>query len=406
MRDTNGSNGTVAASAMDAIGAYFDRLGATVEQAWALHRNSHARFPEVATQVLTDLPVPDEVNAVNLLEFLTTRRRLLPQEELGFGQPPVTLYRARDFYVSALYWLDGTTTIHQHAFSGAFRVLVGSSIHTGYGFAREEAVRGNFLLGDLQFHDAELLRKGDVRSIVAGDSFIHALFHLERPSVTIVVRTNSEHVGTPQFEYLRPGLAFDPFFKDETLSRQLFGLATLHTIAPEEALRCAHEMVSAGDLFSGFFVVRHWAKLSRGKDLDDLVEHAIGRHGSVAEIFEPVFAENKRQFNIVARRKFLHDAGHRLFLALLLNLPDRASVYRIIREVYPDQDPGRILSTWVEELSSPELRGLSGLALRSDELHSVREILETDPGDTAVRGALGSLGSSVTTTPLLEMLLS
>lgn len=392
-------------SSLQAVEAYFETLGASVEQAWSKSQNDHAVFPEISGRALREVPVPPEADAIGLLKFFTSRRRILPQEDLGFGQPPLTLYRGRDFYISALYWLDGTTTIHHHAFSGAFRVLVGSSIHTGYSFTAQEAVRENLVLGDLDFGSAELLQRGDVREIVCGNQFIHALFHLDRPSVTVVVRTNTEHFGLPQYEYLRPGLAFDPFYKDETLNRQLFGLSTLYGIAPVEAARCARAMISVNDIFATFFVLKQWAKLSRGNDFDALLEHAQHRHGSVADILVPVFDEKKRQFNIFARRRLVHDPGHRLLMALILNLPDRTSVYAILKQLFPDQLPGQVLARWVDELSAPQHSGVSGFLLNDSDREVLRTALESDADEGSVEKALSSLSSKVSTTPLLELLL-
>lgn len=388
----------------EVIGSYFDCLGRAVEQTWAAHRNNEDHFPGVAAGVLTEMPVPNDVDAIGVLEFLTSRHRLVPQEELGFGEPPVTLYRARDFRISALYWLDGSTTVHQHMFSGAFRVLAGSSIHARYHFSPAETVTSRLLVGDLRFGRAELLQCGDVREILAGDAFIHALFHLDRPSVTIVVRTDRQEIG-PQFEYLRPGLAFDPFFKDQTLDRQLRGLTTLHEFSPQDALRCAHDMISTSDLLGGFFVARHWLRLDRSDKLDGLIDHLIRRHGKVAEILDPVFAESKRKIGILTRRKLVQDATHRLFLALVLNLPDRSSVDTIVRGLFPDKEPADLLARWVEELSSPELSGISGLRLTDAEVQAVRAALHGDDGRGSSQDGLETLASKIVSTPLLEALL-
>jgi hypothetical protein len=338
------------------------------------------------------------VHALGILEYLTSRRRLVPQEPLGFGEPPITVYRGRDFYISALYWLDGTTSIHQHGFSGAFRVLVGSSIHAEYAFARQEAVNSRLLVGDLGFAGAELLRPGDVRPIRAGDAFIHALFHLERPSVTIVIRTDADDVGTPQFRYYRPGLAFDPFYEDETLDRQLLGLSTLHAIDPDGALRVARDMISATDLFGGLLVTKRWFTLDKGERVEALIDHAVRCHGPAAEILRPAFDEQRRLYYLIARRRFLHDAGHRLFLALLLNLPDRASVDAILRQRFPDRDPAEMLAGWLEELSAPDLRGVSGLQLDDATRGRLRGLL--------AGGEMAPVADEVRTTPLLELLLA
>jgi len=400
-------NGALAlgARSLDGVGAYFETLGRCVEQSWKAQNNNEEIFPEVAARALTETPVPDDADAVGVLQFLMTRRQLVRQEEYGFGNPPVTLYRGRDFYISALYWLDGTTTIHQHMFSGAFRVLEGSSIHTRYDFSQLETITRRMLVGDLLYEGAELLRRGDVREIVAGNEFIHALFHLDRPSVTIVVRTQREEGAGTQFEYLRPGLAFDPFFKDETLDRQMRGLTTLHQIAPEDALQAAISMVETSDLFGSFFVARQWSRLDRSERFEEILDALIRRHGSVAEILRPVLDEKRRQQGITIRRKLVHDPAHRLFLALLLNLPDRSSVDLILRAKFPDQNPADLLAQWVGELNSPQLRGLSGLRLSDDELAGVNAALHSERQDGRSSDALELLGSKVVHTPLLETLL-
>lgn len=388
---------------LDAIGRYFEALGQGVERKWATRRNNEEFFPAVAGEVLAETPVPPDADAIGILEFLTSRHRLVPQEDFGFGEPPVTLYRSRDFRISALYWLDGTTSVHQHKFSGAFRVLEGSSIHVEYDFSPQETITGRILVGDLRHGRAELLQRGEVRQIVAGSAFIHALFHLNRPSVTVVVRTDRQDMSTPQFEYFRPGLAFDPFYKDETLIRQLSGLRTMHEFAPMDALRCAREMISASDFFGGFLTLRSWFGVNRADQLDDLIEHFIRIHGSVADILWPVFADQKRQHAIMIRRRLVQEAMHRLFLALVLNLPDRASVDSILLRMFPEEEPADLLARWVEELSSPEHRGVSGLHLSGEEVRAVTDALHA-PG-SGFEGAMSTLGSRVRSTPLLEALL-
>jgi len=382
----------------EVVRGYFETLGRTVEQRWSAHRNNEDALPDVAGSVLAEIPVPPEATPVNVLDFVASSGRLVPQEPTGFGDPPVTLYRARDFYISALYWLDGTTSIHQHSFSGAFRVLAGSSIHAPYRYETREAVTRRLKVGELRLDHPELLRTGDVRPIVAGDAFIHALFHLERPSVTVVVRTNRQSFGTPQFDYLRPGLAYDPWSRDESLKRQLHSLSTLHAIAPDEALRTAKDMVAATDFLSAFLIARRWFGLDRSDRAGDLVEHLVRRHGSAAEILHAVFPEVQRQQRIILRRQLVHDPDHRLLLALVLNVPDRTSIDTLLRARFPDESPGTLLARWVEELSSERLRDISGLRLSDGERDAVCRALAGGGGDIA------ALGSAVRNTPLLEAL--
>lgn len=387
------------------VAAYADLLGETVERLWEPHRHHEARFPEVAAQALTEVAVPPGVDARTILGYLTSTSRLPVQERGGFGQPPVTLYRSRHFYISALYWLDGTTAIHQHGFSGAFQVLEGSSIHVAYDFSCQEEVTRRFMFGDLRRGTVEVLRRGDIRPIEAGGEFIHALFHLDRPSVTVVVRTFSESTGVPQFSYHRPGVAYDPFFEDKGLARRLQGIDTLWAIAPDEAPRYAMDLVSSSDLFGAFSVAHHWfVALERGEPFHEILEHLIRHHGSVAAPLRLVFDDLGREISIVLRRKLVHDPSHRLFLAMLLNLPDRAAVDAIVRELFPNQEPGQVLATWVRELAAPAMRGVSGLQVTDDELEALCVNLRDQAPESQSSAGLRTLASGIRPPPLLEQL--
>ena len=66
----------------------------------------------------------------------------------------------------------------------------------------------------MQFAECELLHAGDTRTIHAGSNFIHALFHLDRPSISIVLRTRVEADVGPQYDYMPPFIAINRFEKN------------------------------------------------------------------------------------------------------------------------------------------------------------------------------------------------
>jgi len=74
---------------------------------------------------------------------------LVPQKNLDatFGQPPITLFHHDRFYIEALFWLSSTTSIHQHAFAGAFSVLAGSSVQARYRFEPRTGVERRLRFG-------------------------------------------------------------------------------------------------------------------------------------------------------------------------------------------------------------------------------------------------------------------
>src|SRR5260370_7932333 len=62
--------------------------------------------------------------------------------------------------------------------------------------------------GRVSLKKAELLQKGDSRPIIGGKQMIHSTFHLDRPSLTVVVRTLGEINKLPQYSYLPPTIAY------------------------------------------------------------------------------------------------------------------------------------------------------------------------------------------------------
>jgi hypothetical protein len=370
------------------VAAYARSVGETIESRWVARRYHAGAFPALATAVLAEVPVPDGVDAHGVLHYAATDRRLPYQEDgrAEFGQPPLTLYRSRDFFVSALYWLDGTTSVHQHGFSGAFRVLAGGSLHVPHGWETDEEITDRLRIGRLSVGGPEILRVGDVRMIEPGAGLIHSLFHLDRPSVTIVVRTYRNPSGQPQYCYLKPGLSFDPFARDRTLDRRIQAVLTLadvDRVAGTEAAAC---FVAGEDFWATFLLAQRWEASFGAANLEPLLEAAVRRHGSLAEALRTTLIESSRIRTLAARRRLLSDPDHRVLLAMALNLPDAASIRTALEQRYPGSDPGDLLATWIEQLASPALRGLSGINMAEADL--VRLTAELRAGSADGLGAL------------------
>jgi hypothetical protein len=379
---------------------YFELLGHETERRWAATNGDKERFAEIATAVLADVPMPAGLDPSTLLADVVARRDLPTQEDprASFGEPPLTLFRGEEFFVSALYWLDGTTTIHQHSFSGAFRVLCGSSLHVPYGFGVREAVSDRIKFGALDMHPPEILRCGDTRTIHYGDEFIHSLFHLDRPSVTAVIRTYSD--GSPQPVYMRPGLALDPFVRDNSMARRFQSLLSLQAIDPAAAGRAAQAFIEHEDLWAGFLLLMRWTdRVDRGKSLFDLVGVMQRRHGEVMQDLRTALVEYQREFSIGMRRRMVRDPEQRLFLALLLNLPDVTSIQSVLRQIYPERQPGDVLADWVTVLAHPRYTEMSGISLSADSVAQLAGALRTcDPK------ALHAISASVRPPDLLSPL--
>jgi hypothetical protein len=109
--------------------------------------------------------------------------------------------------------------------------------------------------------------------------------------------------------------------------------------------------------------------------------------------------EYRREFSIGMRRRTLRDPEQRLFLALLLNLPDVTSIQSVLRQIYPERQPGDVLADWVTDLSHPQNKEMSGISLSADSVAQLTGALRAcDPK------ALHAISTSVSPPELLSPL--
>jgi hypothetical protein len=327
-------------------------LGADIEHAWSSVHYQASEFASIAQVALEKRTLPTSMSTERICRWFALSPQI-PHQPSGvlFGEPPIQLYAGRRFYIEVLFWTDGTTAIHQHSFSGAFQVLLGGSIHTTYTFECQRALTRELLLGNLTVDSSELLRRGDVRQIVSGDRFIHSLFHLERPSVTLVVRTKRDAGTCPQYSYFHPGIAYDPFIPDERPSRLLQLLDVLDQRSPE-ATQLLAELIGNVDLGSVVAILMHWFRAHPvDPDVSEpLLAIVARRHDALAASLRRAIQEARRQALILNRRRGNHHVDHRFFLALLLNVGDRTRILQFVRQQYPGKEPIEHIITWIEDL--------------------------------------------------------
>ena len=116
------------------MNTFLTELGRRVYARWLEADFSLVAFPEIAKTTMEEQPPSEQVALADLIrEFLLSDEQPY-QSASGFGQPELIVYDCPKFYIQLLFWLDGTTDIHQHEFSGAFHVMAGSSIHSEYVF--------------------------------------------------------------------------------------------------------------------------------------------------------------------------------------------------------------------------------------------------------------------------------
>lgn len=356
------------------------RIGPEVAAAWKRVNHDEDRFPELATAILADLfagPVPTLAEITAWVMAQTELPHQLDPASL-FGDPPLTVWRSRRFVVDVYTWLDGTTSIHEHAFRGAFGVLHGSSVHTRYRFSEEGRSGPRFRFGKLEIGHVEVLRRGDIRPI-DGSRTIHSLFHLDRPSLSVIVRTYGDKDMGIQYEYLLPGLSVEP--KPSTdVDKRVALLKCMHSIKDPAFLHLLPGMMTGLDPASLFWSLRGCFGFISPASFSPLLESATEgtAHGT---LLRAVFDELQRQCNLVARRTAITEREHRMFVALLLNVRGRERILSLVAKEYPEVGPIKTVLRWLRELNelpSTEHDEPNAIGIKFDEgaIEVVRGLLE------------------------------
>lgn len=361
---------------------YFGQLGSLVLSMWRSEDCDERVFPEIASHALSTLPPHEHVDYSSILDWALTEQNLPIQADINaaFGQPPLVVFWGEYFYIQILFWLDGRPAIHEHGFSGAFSVLYGSSIHSSWTFKPHTKINSRFSLGDLSLSNAELLRQGDIRPIIAGNELIHTTFHLERPSITVVVRTHQDIDRQPQMQYLYPSIAFAG---DNQLAAQVRRAQIIRFLAetlPLEQFTCRLlKICSTATIEEAFYFLKqagHRIKSATFRDI--LIDSTPGNKRKMIEDILGALYHKVREQDLLTMRARIPDERHRLILALLIAVPNRALLCELLSSAYPESNPALMVTDCIDYLSQS---GMLNAQLTAENLAIMRHLLSGDSVD-------------------------
>jgi hypothetical protein len=338
----------------------FAQLGARIDEAWRARDRDDLALPEIASRALQEHALHEKVSYLDIIQWLN-RTPQLPRQygmDAVFGQPPVTVYTGDGFYIEALYWLHGTTSVHCHAFTGAFQVLAGSSIQGTWAYDRQQRVGHRLSFGKLTNRSVTLLPTGAVQPILPGQQLIHSVFHLDQPSVTVVVRTNLLAYHQPQFTYIRPHIEFDEWDLPDSTVRKLQGLRMLWNLHHPAYASEVEQLLDRLDLHSVLLLLEQDLELTQSFERGvELAERLRRRY---PDLIDPILASARvrmRQEYVGAKRALVIDPDHRFFLAVAMNASTRREALELIKLRQPDRDPVQVVLRWAEELARLQVDG-------------------------------------------------
>jgi hypothetical protein len=199
--------------------------------------------------------------------------------------------------------------------------------------------------------ETRLLETGSTVPIISGSGHIHSLFHLDTPSLSVVVRTHTDPGTGPQFTYLPPHLAVDPFHHDALTNRRKQLFDVLEKTDDPTYPELVREMIENLDFERGFFILQNGMGYLRSLDKWEETLHAFQqKHGRLAKFVAPTLDEIIRRDTLVELRGTVTEIEHRFFLALLLNVPSRDDILSLVSQRFPGA-PIDTIMRWAEELT-------------------------------------------------------
>lgn len=338
---------------------FFNTLGSLINQRWKKANYNEQSFPEIASRALSELPPHTHVSLWDVARWALQVDELPFQPDLAarFGDPPLTVFTGRGFRIDVLFWTQGTPSIHQHAFSGAFHVLQGSSLHSLWEFEPTERLEVRLLLGRVAFLRSEMLKQGDSRPIYAGSRMFHSTYHLDRPTLSVVVRTVSEADERPQYTLLPPTIAFAELDIVPSVQRQSQILKMLATAGKwGEYSEVARHALGTKDAYSVFqLLLSTFDQVEDEEERAELLMTASCIHPNLVEALRPALLRQESGHRMVQMYRKCESRELRLFLALLRNIPDGTAILDLVRRLYPTRDPITTVVSWVRQLSESGL---------------------------------------------------
>ena len=333
----------------------FQHLGDSVERAYKNAGYEHNAFASIANSALGEFNLPHEVTLSNLLNVQFAQP--MDQDAHPFSDLSTRVFQTENFYIEILFWSNSTTTIHQHSFSGAFKVLEGSSLHTKYKFNERTRIDKHLQFGGVKAVSHEILKKGDIERIDAGENGLtHSLYHLDNPSITLVVRTNGREFTAPQMDLVPPAIsiASQSLSKDKLVRNAIQSHMAIESVADESAAKRWVELLSKIGWPRIFQVCLELKSNLIESPVRTLLDANLFQKDEAGQLLANAIDQSNLLSNLSKGRSSISEPSLRFFLALLLNVHNREGIFQILESTHPNDDPSDILTRWIIGLGNPE----------------------------------------------------
>lgn len=169
---------------------YQNLIGLTekIERRWLQENYNSDIFSDVVWELTHDTDLSLLGNLRNQLELLEYAPVRAVQTLNTFSDFYFQIYNNGRFYIEVLNWWGGQVNAHDHDFSGVQFQLKGDALNVIHDFKCRQQT-GAVRFGELSARRAEYWKEGGRSKVFHGDIALHSVFHLGRPTTSLLIRT-------------------------------------------------------------------------------------------------------------------------------------------------------------------------------------------------------------------------
>lgn len=315
-------------------------LAAAIDARWREQDYSVYRFTDIAFEELKKRDLTREFSFAKLNDLLDRPEIRQIQIASEFSELHFKLFDNGRFYIEVLNWWDKDTSIHDHGFAGVLLQLEGTALNALYSFDDEAEVLSQTLrFGEIRLSGAELSRKGDMRVIPYGRAEKHAVIHIERPTVSLIVRTHPVADISPQLNYFPPNVLANHSASDIPLNKRVKYFKLLAGMDAAQFRAQLLATLSRSSRTDGFWLLMKLGELVFKPGRVELLRDWLAAAPSVAErdararIVAAVASRRASQFIVDRVKPLFRDHETRLLLAGLsaaYNMEERGRIMSLI----------------------------------------------------------------------------
>ncbi len=168
---------------------YVNQFGQQISNLWAQKGADPNIFPDLVLEYIDvgKLRYEDK----ELINTVLNDNYLSIQTPSLFSEYNCRIYSDERIYIELLHWNNLDTDLHNHNFTGVLFQIEGESIDVIYDFNMEKKYDDNIFFGEINIQQVDILKGAriDHQKIYMGHVYNHAVSHILRPTVSLIVRT-------------------------------------------------------------------------------------------------------------------------------------------------------------------------------------------------------------------------